>query len=373
MRRVSPGLYLMGEDGVLVEMSEQPYASEALLQELLERYPNLLAGDQMPGDEPRRWLFVARELSIPTRDGGPHGFLDHLFLDQDGIPTLVEVKRSSDSRIRREVVGQMLDYAANLAAHWPVDRMRELVGVDSSAIGERVGPDEGAERFWETVRTNLQAGRMRLVFVADAIPHELRRIVEFLNEHMALVEVIAIEVKQYLGEGQQILAPTVIGQTSAARRVKSAGGEERQWDEATFFAELEARRGSAEAAVARTILTWAQSNLPRFAWGRGKKDGSFVPVLDHNGRSYYPFAIYTYGRLEVQFQYMTAPPFDAMSARAELLRRLNDIPGIVIPDAALTRRPSIPLSVLSTNPDAVGLFLDAMVWFCEQVALSSEA
>jgi hypothetical protein len=29
------------------------------------------------------------------------------------VPTLLEVKRSSDTRIRREVVGQMLDYAAN--------------------------------------------------------------------------------------------------------------------------------------------------------------------------------------------------------------------------------------------------------------------
>jgi hypothetical protein len=35
--------------------------------------------------------------------------LDHLFLD---VPTLVEVKRSTDTRVRREVVGQMLDYAA---------------------------------------------------------------------------------------------------------------------------------------------------------------------------------------------------------------------------------------------------------------------
>jgi hypothetical protein len=34
-------------------------------------------------------------------------------LDQDAIPAIVEVKRSTDTRIRREVVGQMLDYAAN--------------------------------------------------------------------------------------------------------------------------------------------------------------------------------------------------------------------------------------------------------------------
>jgi len=40
------------------------------------------------------------------------GVLDHLLLDQDGIPTFVECKRASDTRIRREVVAQMLDYAA---------------------------------------------------------------------------------------------------------------------------------------------------------------------------------------------------------------------------------------------------------------------
>jgi hypothetical protein len=40
------------------------------------------------------------------------------FVDQDAVPTFVEVKRSSDTRLRREVVGQMLDYAANASAHW---------------------------------------------------------------------------------------------------------------------------------------------------------------------------------------------------------------------------------------------------------------
>jgi hypothetical protein len=34
-------------------------------------------------------------------------------VDEAGVPTLVEVKRSSDTRARREVVARMLDYAAN--------------------------------------------------------------------------------------------------------------------------------------------------------------------------------------------------------------------------------------------------------------------
>ena len=39
--------------------------------------------------------------------------LNHLFLDQQAVPTLVEVKSSDDSGVRRAAIGQMLDYAAN--------------------------------------------------------------------------------------------------------------------------------------------------------------------------------------------------------------------------------------------------------------------
>src|SRR4051794_7602489 len=106
-------------------MTEQLYDSEDVLQRLLEDHPGLLAGDQFPGDEARRWLLVSREAGIASEEGGSARWsIDHVFLDQSGIPTLVEVKRSTDTRIRREVVGQMLDYAANAVVYWPVDELR---------------------------------------------------------------------------------------------------------------------------------------------------------------------------------------------------------------------------------------------------------
>jgi hypothetical protein len=40
------------------------------------------------------------------------------------VPTLIEVKRQSDTRLRREVVGQMLDYAANAVVYWRIDQLR---------------------------------------------------------------------------------------------------------------------------------------------------------------------------------------------------------------------------------------------------------
>jgi len=182
------GIYLRHGDE-LVAMVKQPYATEDVLQKLLEDYPELLAGEQ-DGGEPRRWLLIAREVSLASDDSGAGRWsVDHLFVDQDGVPTLVEVKRSSDTRIRREVVGQMLDYAANAVVYWRLDRLRatfeagcEKRGTDAaSVLADFLPSDEDADGFWERIKTNLAAGRLRLVFVGDEIPSELRRIVEFLN------------------------------------------------------------------------------------------------------------------------------------------------------------------------------------------------
>ncbi len=51
---MSPGIYLVGDDGKLVQMDERDHPSEDDLQTLLEAHPQLLVGDQMPGDEPHR-------------------------------------------------------------------------------------------------------------------------------------------------------------------------------------------------------------------------------------------------------------------------------------------------------------------------------
>ena len=94
----------------------------------------------MDEDLPRRWLLVAREAGVPMREeGGDQLSLDHLFLDQDAVPTLVEVKRSSDTRIRREVVGQMLDYAANAVAYWTEASLRARFEARCEAEGKDPG------------------------------------------------------------------------------------------------------------------------------------------------------------------------------------------------------------------------------------------
>lgn len=223
---MSGGIYLVQGDGGLVEMTEQDYASEGRLQELLAKYPNLLAGDQIDGNEPRRWLLVSREVSLASeQDGTGRWSVDHLFLDQDAVPTIVEVKRSTDTRIRREVVGQMLDYAANAVVYWPVETLRARFEESRDDAEQDLTDFLGdlgfdPEEYWRKVKTNLQAGKVRLIFVADEIPPELRRVVEFMNGQMDPAEVLAVEIKQYVGGNLKTLVPRVIGQTVEAQQKK---------------------------------------------------------------------------------------------------------------------------------------------------------
>jgi len=99
-------------------MEEAAYDSESLPQKLLDDHPDLLPGDQTNAEEPMCWLLVTREMAVPgEQDGAGRWSLDHLFLDQDAISTLVKVGRSTDTRIRREIVGQMLDHEANAVAY----------------------------------------------------------------------------------------------------------------------------------------------------------------------------------------------------------------------------------------------------------------
>ena len=223
------GAIYLRHDNEFVAMHERPYEAEAVLQVLLADHPEILAGGE-PGHGGHGWVLVKREAGVADAEGSADRWaLDHLFLDGAGVPTLVEVKRSSDTRARREVVAQMLDYAANATSFWKVDSLRawfeaecERQGTDSADALETAFGITDPDGYWERVQTNLAADRTRLVFVADEIAPELRSIVEFLNRQMSETEVLAIEVKQYVdtdGERQTIV-PRVVGQTEAARAAK---------------------------------------------------------------------------------------------------------------------------------------------------------
>jgi hypothetical protein len=224
---MSDGIFLLQDNGQVVDMRQQPFQSEEFLQHLIADHPELLAGDQFANSSPRCFLLISREMGLASEEnGGDRWSIDHLFVDQDAILTVVEVKRSSDTRIRREVVGQMLDYASNAVVYLPIEQIRAKFershDLPEEQFRDVIGEEIDYDQFWDQVKTNLHANKIRLVFISDDIPQELRRIIEFLNGNMSSVEVLGIEIKQYVNDetGLKTLVPRVVGQTSDAQRVK---------------------------------------------------------------------------------------------------------------------------------------------------------
>jgi hypothetical protein len=331
-----------------------------------------VAGEQMDTEAPRRWLLISREMAVPAEEGGSGRWaIDHLFLDQHGAPTLIEVKRATDSRSRREVVGQMLDYAANAVVYWPVEDIRaryeaalpEPKQLPPEFLGEEADPDE----FWQRVKTNLQAGRVRLIFVADRIPLELRRIVEFLNVQMDPAEVLALEIEQFVGRGLKTLVPRIVGQTAEAQRRKGMGaGRATRWDETTFFEALQTHAGEA-VTVARKIKGWAVRQGARIDYGRGRRYGSMIPAFSHPRREFYLFALWTNGGIELYFYWLQRrPPFDEESKRVELRQRLKEIPGIALGPDAINKRPGVQMDLLMA-PEHIRRFCSTFDWVLDEI------
>jgi hypothetical protein len=243
-------IYLISQEGHLERIPQSGYPSEEVLQDLIARHPDLLSGDQIDPDNPPRWLLITREAGVPDDAMvGDRWSADHLLIDQFAVPTIVEVKRATDTRIRREVVGQMLEYAANATRYWPEERVRTLAaeqyggveGLDARVLeflgrGTDAEAPQAIEQFWKEVDDNLRAGRLRLLFVADELPKELRRLIEFLNEHMPKVEVLGVELRQYAGASVKALVPRVIGQTERARIERDGRARSKKTTQEEFMA-----------------------------------------------------------------------------------------------------------------------------------------
>jgi hypothetical protein len=242
----------------------------------------------------------------------------------------------------------MLDYAANGSMFWSAERLRSwFEGDDPQGAMQRlmdlIGPSDAepadaGDAFWQTVGTNLREGRVRLIFVADEIPLSLRRLVEFLNEQMPRVEVLALEIRQYrqAGSSTGALVPRLVGQTARAQALKEPGGAVSRRSHPWTTDEVVDSTASAEpdsAAVAWTVRDGAAAHPHiRITGGRGVSYPSLTMAAD-SGQSASPFraVLSLYGALtgelpmlEIRIRQMCAtPPYDRDEARVRLMGDLR--------------------------------------------------
>ncbi|MBC2605627.1 hypothetical protein [Pelagicoccus albus] len=286
--------YLLNPDGSSNPMQRIRCSDETReLQDILEKNLDLIPGDQINPEDPRRWICVKRELPIEDPTTGDNRWsCDFLLLDQSGIPTFVECKRFLDSRSRREVIGQMFDYAANGSGYFSRDLVADYLtsealrrGTTLDGLLQTLGPDSGEslDDYLDLVENNIKQGQVRLVFFMEEARPELRSIVEFLNSQLERTEMLIVEAKQFQSANQRFVIPSLWGYTEEARTIKkkvtvtSRAGPRRRWTEEEFFEALNGNcapqqvdwlRGFSDRLKASERLT--------LRMGNGRKTGSLI-------------------------------------------------------------------------------------------------
>lgn len=187
------------------------FHSEEELVRLVETYPNLIPADEIAGEgaqdgPPLRFMVLKREAGVTP------GSIDLLLLDNQAVPTVVEAKLRANREIRRAVLGQGLEYVADLVTKSARD-LWEIAGRDlSDFVALWEGSDEmDKEALLQQLDENLSQGLTRLIILADELPTETRKVIEFLNGHSNLL-VFGMAGKQIPIDGEEkIIIVDLIG------------------------------------------------------------------------------------------------------------------------------------------------------------------
>jgi hypothetical protein len=165
--------------------------NERWLQKLVSRYPSVLPIEQI---EAALTPAVPICMELPLASG----FVDNLYATPDGDLIVGETKLFRNPEARREVVGQIIDYAKDLSALSYGDLEKAILKAeapDGSGDHPKVGLYEAIafgreeineERFIDAVSRNLERGRFLLLVIGDGIQVGTENITAFLQQHAGM-------------------------------------------------------------------------------------------------------------------------------------------------------------------------------------------
>ena len=218
LRRISVGI-----------PTSQGGIDESTLQDLLFRNPKTLPiaaiDAAYDGAVP-----VCRELSTPA------GYLDALYVNALGRLTLAEFKLWRNPQARREVIGQILDYAKELASWRYEDLQREVskcLNTPGNALYQlvrSVHPDVDEARFVDNVSRHLRRGEFLLLIIGDGIREGVENIVDFVQRHGGLhFNLALVEAALYReNNGGFIVQPRILVRTEIVPRFVFETGDTRE-------------------------------------------------------------------------------------------------------------------------------------------------
>lgn len=281
--------------------------------------------------------------------------IDLLCVDPDGTLVIIELKITQDGG---HMELQALRYAAMIAP-MTFDQAADAL---SEYLKTRGRAGDGRELLLQHLDGGEEArqtfGRdVRIVLVSADFSREITTTVLWLRERDIDIRCVRIRLHQLNGETvadvQQVIPLPEAEQYQVRLREKAqqeraavrAGPEsipslDERWKQlrsVTSDAEYAAAREIAERIVAMG-MTWFANK------------GSFAQQLLVGSQKYYFFGFRPSApdKLEIWYRWFyDRPPFDDPVVRAELLLRLEKIPGISVPEEPSNRMSKQPLSLLT--------------------------
>jgi hypothetical protein len=195
--------------------------SEYILQRLIELYPEVL-----PWDEFSDSLKEGEVRVCAVCNGISSAATDILLVEKttagEGRFVVVETKLVKNPEIYRDVLGQILEYAAYLSSSETPKSLEEKAesywrgggredGNDFKQRMSGVFGEDWREAVWNTAVANAQRRNIRLLIVSDSLPEELRLGVTYLPTSVLLS---AVEFQAH-GAGSSELSLTLTGSASA--------------------------------------------------------------------------------------------------------------------------------------------------------------
>ena len=197
----------------------QGSVSEEDLQKLLFRFPEVLPIAAIDGSYAGA-VPICQELRTPA------GFVDALYVNPLGRITLTEFKLWRNPHARREVIGQILDYAKDLAS-WSYEDLQRQVSIalntNGNVLFDLVGqhtPGLDEAEFVDNVTRHLRRGEFLLLIVGDGIQEGVANIVDFVQRHSGLhFNLALVEAALYRDAADHLIVqPRVLARTEIVQR-----------------------------------------------------------------------------------------------------------------------------------------------------------
>lgn len=154
------------------------------------------------------------------------GPIDNLLITPSGLPIIVECKLWRNPEGRREVVGQILDYAKELSRWSSSDLQREvakrtdLPGNPILTLLAEAGHEVDEIAFNDALTINLRRGRFLLIILGDGIREGVEAIAEYLQGHLGMhfsLGLVEMPIFRH-PEGSHIVMPRVLARTALITR-----------------------------------------------------------------------------------------------------------------------------------------------------------